>query len=357
MSGGRDTAGPRWRAPATAAVLCLLLCLVSVAVVGDSADRPAGRRGGDGMAVLRRAAETSVRLSYQGVRVVSWVDSTGRTETARLNILHQPGVGTLVSPLHDTGEGTNLLVGSTPWGRVGKDVLDVLETNFWVRTEGETQIGQRSAVGVVAQRDNGQVAARFWTDEHTGLLLRREVYDISGEVAQTSVFESIQFGVDAAALAEETRQPDVVSRPWGDELDPQELRQLRDEGWVLPERLLWGFELVEARATGEGDERITHLTYSDGISVISVFTQRGSLGGAAVTGLRRTEEDGALVHVADEGGQHQRIWEADGFVHTVLADAPAGLVADVLHALPPPDRHGFWERVGRGFERVGTWLD
>jgi len=91
--------------------------------------------------------------------------------------------------------------------------------------------------------------------------------------------------------------------------------------------------------------------------VISVFTQRGSLGGAAVTGLRRTEEDGALVHVADEGGQHQRIWEADGFVHTVLADAPAGLVADVLHALPPPDRHGFWERVGRGFERVGTWLD
>src|SRR5690606_37827798 len=132
VSGGRDALGRRRRASARAAVRCLLLCLVSVAVVGGSADRPAGRRGGDGMAVLRRAAETSVRLSYQGVRVVSWVDSTGRTETARLNILHQPGVGTLVSPLHDTGEGTNLLVGSTPWGRVGKDVLDVLETNFWV---------------------------------------------------------------------------------------------------------------------------------------------------------------------------------------------------------------------------------
>lgn len=357
MSGGRDGAGPRWPATASAAVLCLLLCLVAVTAAADSPGfRPAERRGGDGMEILRRAAENSVRLHYQGVRSVSWVDSAGRTGTARLDVLHRPGVGLLVSPLHGTAGGADVLVGAGSWEETGEEVLAVLEANFWVHADGAATVGGRPALRVVVHRDSGQVAARFWVDERTGLLLRREVYDITGEVAQTSVFESVRFGADAVADTGETARPDVVSRPWGDRLDPHELALLRDGGWTLPEQLFWGFVLVEARSTGSGNDRVTHLTYSDGISVISVFTQRGSLGGGAVAGLREAEWDGAPVHVADEGGQHQRMWEADGFVHTVLADAPAGIVSDALEALPPPDGAGFWARIGRGLERMGTWL-
>lgn len=338
-------------------VLCLLLFLIAVTVAADShTGHTVQRRGGDGMEILRRAAESSMRLHYQGVRSVSWVDGTGRTETALLNILHRPEVGTLVSPVRNGTEGTDVLVGTDAWEGPDEDVLAVLEANFWVRADGTGQIVGRPAVQVTARRDSGQVAARFWVDEQTGLLLRREVYDIDGELAQASAFESVSFGADTVGAAGEEVRPDVVGRPWGDELDPSVLAQLRDEGWTLPERLYWGFELVEARSTGSGEDRVAHLTYSDGICVISVFVQRGSLAESAVTELREVERDGAAVHVADEGGQHRRMWEADGFVHTVLADAPAGIVSDVLEALPPPDGAGFWARIGRGLERMGTWL-
>src|SRR5690606_22026077 len=249
VSGGRDGAGPRRSATASAAVLCLLLCLVAVTAVADSPGfRPAERRGGDGMEILRRAAENSVRLHYQGVRSVSWVDSAGRTGTARLDVLHRPGVGLLVSPLHATAGSADVLVGAGSWEGTGEDVLAVLEANFWVRADGAATVGGRPALRVVVHRDSGQVAARFWVDERTGLLLRREVYDITGEVAQTSVFESVRFGADAVAETGGTARPDVVSRPWGDRLDPHELALLRDGGWPLPERLFWGFVLVEARS-------------------------------------------------------------------------------------------------------------
>ncbi|WP_243597573.1 sigma-E factor regulatory protein RseB domain-containing protein [Thermobifida halotolerans] len=344
----------------SAAVLCVLLCLIAVTVAADSrAVPPAERRGGDGMAILRRAVELDDGLHYAGVRSLSWRDSAGRTETTLLHVLHRPEVGTLVRPVRETGGGTDVLVGSGAWGDPDGAVLAVLESNFWVDADGAEKVGERSALRVTARRDNGQLAARFWVDEATGLLLRREVYDTDGELAQAGVFESIRFGADAVAAADDTAQSDttVVSRPWGDELDERELDLLRSDGWALPEQLPWGFTLVEARSTGSGSNRVTHLTYSDGICVISVFTQRGSLGAGAVSGLRAVEEDGALVHVADEGGQHQRMWEADGFVHTVLADAPEGIVSGALRTLPPPDGTGFWARVGRGLDRMGTWLE
>ena len=41
-----------------------------------------------------------------------------------------------------------------------------------------------------------------------------------------------------------------------------------------------------------------------------------------------------------------------------IADAPADTVASVVGALPhQEERDGVWDRVGRGFGRVGSWLN
>jgi len=50
-------------------------------------------------------------------------------------------------------------------------------------------------------------------------------------------------------------------------------------------------------------------------------------------------------------------WSADGFVYTVIADAPPESVARVITALPHDRDVGFWDRVVRGVKRMGSWFD
>ncbi|TDQ54746.1 sigma-E factor regulatory protein RseB domain-containing protein [Actinorugispora endophytica] len=348
LSGG---ARRRWR---TTALLSVLLFLLAVTAAGDA--RVGGAvtvRGGDGMDVLRRAARVGEDLSYQGTWSVSWWDED-ESGTALVDVVHRPGVGTLVGPAAGQAPGAKgYLMGADTWTGPDDVLLDLMEGNFWVRAEESEEVSDRTAVLVEARRDSGLTAARFWVDEETGLLLRSETYDLDGALTRSNVFLSVRFGVDDEPVAPSGTAPGGM--PWGNELDEADLAGLRSDGWPLPERLHQGFALVEARSTGSGEGRVAHLTYSDGICLVSVFVQHGSLGEGALSGLRAVEEDGAVVHVG-EGGQHQRVWEADGFVYTVLADAPKGVVAASLTGLPAPDGTGFWARVGRGFGRLGTWI-
>ena len=63
------------------------------------------------------------------------------------------------------------------------------------------------------------------------------------------------------------------------------------------------------------------LGYSDGLSVISVFEQRGHLA-AKLDGWRKTTVDGHAVYVA-EPDQRSMTWSSRGMVYTVMVDAPA----------------------------------
>ncbi|HLZ37665.1 MAG TPA: hypothetical protein VKP64_07865 [Mycobacteriales bacterium] len=44
-------------------------------------------------------------------------------------------------------------------------------------------------------------------------------------------------------------------------------------------------------------------------------------------------------------------------VYTMMADAPAEVVAAAVAALPPAAGEGPLRRLGRGLARVGSWLD
>jgi sigma-E factor negative regulatory protein RseB len=100
---------------------------------------------------------------------------------------------------------------------------------------------------------------------------------------------------------------------------------------------------------------VLDLGYSDGLSVVSVFEQRGALA-AKLTGWQKTTVDGHVIYVA-EPDQRSLTWSTHGMVYTVMADAPTQTVDAVVGALPHDAPPGFWKRMSRGFTRLVSWVN
>ena len=97
------------------------------------------------------------------------------------------------------------------------------------------------------------------------------------------------------------------------------------------------------------------LAYSDGLSAVSVFVQRGWLP-ASLHGWHQTDLGGNRLYVTNQG-EPDLTWSAGGFVYTVVAGAPAPTVAAVVNALPHQAEPGFWERIERGLRRLLSWIN
>jgi len=96
------------------------------------------------------------------------------------------------------------------------------------------------------------------------------------------------------------------------------------------------------------------LDYSDGLSLVSVFLQRGHLK-SRQAGWWRTTLGGSPVYADDSAGQ-TFVWPAQGFVYTLVAAAPPQTVARVVAALPHNGSPGLLGRVGHGLHRLLSWL-
>ncbi|WP_052745833.1 sigma-E factor regulatory protein RseB domain-containing protein [Allosalinactinospora lopnorensis] len=320
------------------------------------------RSGGedDGMDLLRRAARIGQETAYEGVQSVS-VRSSGDadagTVTERAEVVHRPGEGTGYASLPAEGGlgEQSLVVGQSPsLLKLNDRLLRALERNYRVTRSGSDTVNGRGATVVEARRGDGTAAGRFWVDDRTSLLMRREAYVTTGEVAHSVRFVTLAVGTETAPLPEASGR----SGHWGESLPAPERRRLADGGWELPEHLSWGLRFVGARTKGTGEERVVHLSYSDGLSIVSVFVQRGRLEPESVgtaRGMRPVVEGGGTAYVGDSG-KYRRIWESGGFVYTVLTDAPPEIVGTAVEALPAPDGSGFWAQVRRGFERLGAGI-
>jgi sigma-E factor negative regulatory protein RseB len=113
---------------------------------------------------------------------------------------------------------------------------------------------------------------------------------------------------------------------------------------------------VTRTATRSGP--VVDASYSDGLSVISVFMQHGELSGT-LPGWQAEQIGGLPVYstvpgqLADEG----LAWSAHGVVFTIIANAPPEAITEVVAQLPHERQAGFWTRVGRGLKRIGSWFD
>ena len=232
----------------------------------------------EALALLQRASTASDTTAYQGTQfVTTWAEHG--TTTLLVDVGHLPGRGTAVE-VRGTGEkpGTRYWARSrdratdlVQVGQAGDGALALLSRNYRVVAGGRSSVAGRPVLVVEAHRGWDTIAARFWLDEETGLVLRREVYDEDGQTTSASAF--LEISMTAPRM---TRVPPTLPESPQDEVTWNQLDDIEDDGWECPRTVSGTMALYEARRVAGDDGDVLHLSYSDGLSIVSVFQQWGS---------------------------------------------------------------------------------
>lgn len=311
------------------------------------------------MHLLGLAATAGQATSYQGVEMTSQSGVDGNV-TVVSQVWHQGGGLTLVrtsggaTPVvsYDTGD-------RSPAGVFGvtSAQMSLLGKHYVAAFGGTATSSGRPASIIEVYRFDGSPAARFWLDTRTLVPLRREDFDTAGKLVSDELFTQVRFGpLTAPTAAAVTDGPAPASSPesaWVATSSPATVvASLAKRGARLPTTLLAGLPLYAAASSGTGAGQVTDLEYSDGLSVISLFVQRGTLA-ASMAGWQSLSLDGSRVYVSGQSVT----WAGRGEVYTMIADAPPQTVAEAVSALPGGGQPGLVDRLGRGFDRLAHLVD
>lgn len=295
--------------------------------------------------LLQAATRAGRDLTYTGTQVVdTW---RGRdTGSARAEVHHDPVAGSTL----ETGAPLAATAALDP------RLLALLAAAYDLQVTGPGRCTGRAARVVTASRPDGTVAGRFWLDQRSGLLLQREVFDARGERVRSSAF--VDLAVSAVGTAGAARQEAGAAFP-----QASVLRALREDGWRVPRTLPGGFRLFDtALRTLRPGQHVLHLAFSDGLSTVSLFAQRGRLGTAPVAGFTAETVGDRPVWVRHESPERV-VWSGGGRVWTLVSDAPPATVRDAVASLPgdAAARDGWGDqlraRLARGLGRLGGMLN
>jgi sigma-E factor negative regulatory protein RseB len=310
--------------------------------------------------LLTQAAQAAVLTSYQGEEIVSHWDDNGDS-VLMSDIWHVSGgqtvTRTLAGGTSASGEPytSSDTDGQWPEGVLGvtTPLVRLLAANYIVSYAGAGSADSRAVQVVEAWRADGSLAAKFWLDDATKLPLEREVFDSVSHVLSEDVFIDVRFANQGPVPA--PAGPADPPTPWAAPLTASQLIALRAQGWLVPAGLPGGLSLFTGGQTKASTGTVLDLGYSDGLSVISVFEQRGKLADK-LAGWQQITLAGDVIYAA-EPDQRSLTWSSRGMVYTVLADAPAQTVDHVVGTLPHDAPPGFWKRMSRGLSRMASWVN
>jgi sigma-E factor negative regulatory protein RseB len=316
----------------------------------------AARNQAQGMRLLQEAAQSGAVTSYQGVELISDNVVEGNA-TVVAKVWHSGGVTVTQS------SGATALNGSQPYVSYDGDnhdpegvfgltttLVGLLAKNYVPVYEGQGTAVGRPALVVGVRRADGSLAAQFWLDKQTKLPLRRDVYDTQARLVSDDKFVQVSFGQLPVPAAGQHSAARAASPTWTAAPVPVTfLKKLDGQGWHLPVALPGNLDLYAAAETSTTSGRVVDLGFSDGLSVISLFVQRGTLPGA-MPGWRPARIGDHAAYV--DG--HEVTLSAQGYVYTLVADAPAPVMDDAAAALPRQKAPGVLGRIGHGFARLAT---
>jgi sigma-E factor negative regulatory protein RseB len=313
-----------------------------------------------GMRLLQEAAKSGAVTSYQGVETISDT-ATGTTATVVAKVWHSGGVTVTqtsgATALNDgqpyvSYDGDN----HDPEGVFGltTTLVGLLAKNYVPVYEGQGTAVGRQALLVGVRRADGSLAAEFWLDKQTKLPLQRDVYDTQAHLVSDDKFVQVSFGQLAAPAAGSYSAAQAGSPTWNAAQAPVTyLKKLDSAGWRVPVSLPGNLDLYAAAETSTtAGQVVVDLGFSDGLSEVSLFVQRGTLP-TAMPGWQLARIG---RHTAYTDG-HEVTLSAQGYVYTLVSDAPAPVVDDAVAALPRQTAPGVLGRIGRGFARLATLAD
>ena len=327
-----------------------------------------------GMRLLTGAANAGLDTSYQGTEQISQSGVDGSVKMIS-QVWHQGSGLTLV----ETSDGTTVSaaartaapgvassdpVSDSPEGVFGvtKSLVALLSEHYVAVYLGTGAAVGRAATVVEVYRSDGSVAARYWLDKQTMVPLRRELYDTSENVISEDSFVQVKFGALAPsqfAAANASEAQSLTTAQAGREpawvaADPPArfAASLVGQGWRVPGTLPGDLPLYAAASAETTTGEVVDLEYSDGLYVVSLFVQRGTLA-SNMSGWQPVDVGGQQAFVSGQSVT----WSELGFVYTMIADAPPRTMTQVVGALPRGGSPGVLSRLGRGFTRLARVID
>lgn len=301
----------------------------------------------EAQAALRRAVGASDTVSYWGVQRVTAHTPTG-VVGARVDVVGYPGRGTgvSVSTLGAVEVEQDFIPASSDSRMNGSDLLSLLERNYALAGTRGAQVAGRSATLLEASR-RGAVAARWWVDDASGLLLWQESYDDQGAVRISAGFTEVTLSDRPLGL--DPYAPSVRVPTTNVALTLSNATPLAASGWACP-RDLDGLALVKLRADRMEDPAAVHLVYSDGLITVAVYEQQGRLAGGPADSAW---DDTLQAHVR-HGASSLATWQSADRVFTVMTNGSADQLARAVARLPhaAPLEATTLERVQGGWSKI-----
>ncbi|MCC8394974.1 MucB/RseB C-terminal domain-containing protein [Paraburkholderia sp. MMS20-SJTR3] len=192
----------------------------------------------------------------------------------------------------------------------GEQVLSVYEPKM---LGGDRVAGVDSVVVELDPKDGYRFAHKLWADSKTGLLLRAQTLDTSGQVLEQLSFTQVRIGVpvDRAGIVNGIRNLAgwTVVRP------PVEPVDLAAQGWQIAPSVP-GFHMIRqlrrpmaSREAGQPPIPVDQAVFSDGLAAISVFVE-------PVENNTRKEGTG------NSGATHVLVKRQGNFWITLLGEVP-----------------------------------
>ena len=324
-----------------------------VSTPSPDATTPADRTG---LRLMTEATAACGSVAFQGSQRSVWWGPASASASV-LQVWHRPGGSILAQPSDTEGDpvgesqvNPDALSDQDDAINLTASLLTLMRAHYVLRYTGTGSVAGRAAQIVEVRRHDGSLAARFWLDTGTKLPLRRELLNASGQMFSEDTFLSLSVG---------SRQlhgmPAADAQPWTGRLTAGSLAALRAQGWSLPATVPGGMALFTSTQMSTKSGKVVELSYSDGLSVISVFEQRGELP-RTMPGWRRISARGSSVYAIDPDDR-SLAWSSRGFVYTVISDAPAAAVDGVVSRLPHDRTPDFWGRMDRGLHRIASWAN
>lgn len=313
--------------------------------------------GGMGLRLLSEAAAACESVPFHGVQISTWFGTASQTASV-IQVWHRPDGQMLVqatptgtSPAPPGPASTDVLAGQDDVLSVTTPLLALMRRNYVITYAGRSAVDGRPALLVDVRHPDGGLAARFWIDAATKLPLRRELLVDGGRILSEDAFLSLSVG--AGQLH---GMPSAAARPWTGKLTPAGRTALDAQGWPLPGDTVSGLSLFQSTTAATESGKVVELSYSDGLSVVSVFVQRGVLPRSLPGWRHFRASDGSVVYAIDPDDR-SLVWSSGGFVYTMISDAPPAMVDQVVVSLPHHSSLDFWDRMGRGFHRLASWAN
>ncbi|MGI9317842.1 MAG: MucB/RseB C-terminal domain-containing protein [bacterium] len=166
--------------------------------------------------------------------------------------------------------------------------IENLRRNYLFELGDQLRVADRMAQQIkVLPKDQFRYGYHLWADTESGLLLRSDLVDATGESVEQYLFVNIEIGREIAdsELESVTSKDQLV---WYG-MDRPNLTAEVDQGhWQIIDPPA-GYRLTRhiRRMTPMEMEEEEHMVFTDGLSSVSIFVKKAKQGQSTVTGLSR----------------------------------------------------------------------